>query len=273
MSIYKSLIAAILITAGLTSCQKMERPKLVIIPDDVAKLNGPLQRNLWFEDSGIDSIYYEKGVASNVAYEAGVQGKAYKGATNAMMVFGAGAKIGSMTSFTVAFWMNTQKHTGGAQSIFMLGRSSDFWGNMFALVEGNDNTADNSMLLKFNFAGNWVEFNNNNGLNRLPDMYGKWKHIAFRYDEKTSVFSLFVDGEKYAIPDAVANRMKDNKPLGALQFIDPSKFVIGAFQQHAGVSGNPDGWMLRYTGLLDQFKVFTVAITDAEIKALFTTKR
>ncbi len=212
-------------------------------------------------------------MASNVAYEAGVQGKAYKGATNAMMVFAAGAKVGSMTSFTVAFWMNTQKHTGGAQSIFMLGRSSDFWGNMFALVEGNDNATDNSMLLKFNFAGNWVEFNNNNGLNRLPDMYGKWKHIAFRYDEKTSVFSLFVDGEKYAIPDAVANRMKDNKPLGALQFIDPSKFVIGAFQQHAGVSGNPDSWMLRYTGLLDQFKVFTVAITDAEIKALFTTKR
>lgn len=274
MFIHKFLLTICIAAAGLASCQKMERPPLVIIPDDTAKLNGPLQRNLWFENSAIDSIYYEKGVPTNVTYVDGVHGKAYKGASNAMMVYGAGSKIGSMTSFTVAFWINTQKHTGGAQTVFVLGRSSDFWGNLFALIEGNGDAADNSMLLKFKFADNWVEFNNNNGVNRLPDMYGKWRHLAFRYDAATSVFSAFLDGDKIALPAGVANRVKNNQPLGPLEFKDPMKFVIGGFQQHAGVfSTTVDGWMQRYSGMLDQFKVYTVAISDADVKSLFTNKR
>src|SRR3546814_9893501 len=77
-----------------------------------------------------------------------------------------------MTSFTVAFWMNTEKHTGGGQSLFMMPNTSDFWGNLFVIIEGNDNPADPSMLFKSSFAVHWVEFNGNNGLNRLPDNLG-----------------------------------------------------------------------------------------------------
>src|SRR5690606_21226882 len=119
-------------------------------------------------------------------------------------------------SFTVSFWINTEKHDSGAQSVFMLPNTGDFWGNLFTTIEPNTSTNDNSMLLKFNFAGSWVEFNGNNGVDRLPDMYGKWRHLAFRYDENTSKFAAFLDGELISFPASITVRVRAGAPLGKL---------------------------------------------------------
>jgi hypothetical protein len=262
----------LLIAASFSACQKMERPEMVIIPDDTARLNGPLQLFLSFEDSPIDSIHDAKGNAKGISYVEGIKDKAYKGSTTGQIQFGNAGKLAEMTSFTVAFWMNTEKHTGGGQVMFMLPNTGDFWGNMFALIEGNDDPADNTMLFKFNFAGNWVEFSGNNGLNRLPDMYGKWHHVAFSYDENTSKFAGYLDGVKMDLPAAVTDRKKDDAPLGELAFKDASQFIIGGYQQHIGIQGDPQDWMLHYTGMLDQFRVYTTALTDGEVKSLFDNK-
>jgi len=272
------LFGGLLLSLGLgfgtlTSCQKMERPELIIIPDDTARLNGPLQRKFAFENSAIDSIQDTKGtIAGGVTFVDGVKGKAYKGAANGHIEYPSSGKLADMQSFTVAFWMNTEKHTGGAQSIFMMPNTNDFWGNLFAMVEGNDSPTDNSMLLKFHFAGNWVEFTGNNGLARLPDMYGKWHHLAFSYDAKTSQFSAYLDGQKLAVPDNIANRTKNGAPLGPLQFQNVSKFVIGGFQQHINIKAPADAWMLRYTGMLDQLRIYTKPLTDAQVNELFVKK-
>ena len=270
--IYKAIAGIFLLTligSSFVGCQKMDRPPMNIIPDDTARLNGPLQLFLAFEDSPLDSIHDVSGTAGGVSYVEGQRGKAYKGSSTGQILFGNAGKLSSMTSFTVAFWMNTEKHSGGAQSIFMLPRTSDFWGNLFAMIEGNDNEADNSMLLKFHFAGNWVEFTGNNGIERLPDMYGKWRHLAFSYDENTSKFAAYLDGQAIDLPAAATDRKKEEAPLGPLVFPDASQFVIGAFQQHIGVGNDPDAWMLHYTGMLDEFRVYTTALSATEINALF----
>lgn len=270
-SIYGGLFI-LLIVASFSACQKMERPAMNIIPDDTARLNGPLQMSLAFEDSPIDSIHDAKGNVKGISYVEGIKGKAYKGSTTGQIQYSNAGKLAEMTSFTVAFWMNTEKHSGGGQSVFMMPNTSDFWGNLFAIIEGNDNPDDNSMLFKFNFAGNWVEFSGNNGLDRLPDMYGKWHHLAFSYDENTSKFAAYLDGEKMNLPANISDRKKDDAPLGKLSFKDASQFVIGAYQQHIGIQGDPQDWMLHYTGMLDQFRVYTKALNDEEVKALFTNK-
>jgi Concanavalin A-like lectin/glucanases superfamily len=272
------LFLALLLSAGmgfgsLTSCQKFERPDLIIIPDDTARLNGPLQRFFAFENTVMDSIHDTKGTATGVTYVPGVSKMAYKGSANGHIEYPSAGKLADMQSFTVAFWMNTAKHTGGAQNIFMLPNTDDFWGNMFLLVEGNDSPTDNSMILKFNFAGNWIEFTGNNGLARLPDMYNKWRHLAFSYDAKTSKFSAYLDGVKLDLPASATDRKKDGAPLGPLAFKNVSKFVIGGFQQHIGIKAPADAWMLRYTGMLDQFRVYTKPLTDAEVNTLFVKKR
>ena len=98
-------------------------------------------------------------------------------------------------------WINTAKHDGGAQSVFMLPRTSDFWGNMFLLIEGN-NSASDSMLVKFHFAGQWIELTNEN---RLPNMYNDWKHIAFSYNASTSKVSVYLNGQKRTLPASITD--------------------------------------------------------------------
>jgi len=266
------LALSTLIGLSLPSCQKMERPELVIIPDDTAKLNGPLQRYFAFDDSAIDSIHDVKGTVTGGTFVDGINKKAYKGSTSGKIEYPSAGKLADMKAFTVAFWMNTEKHDGGAQCVFMLPNTEDFWGNMFLLIEGNSSATDNSMLMKFNFAGNWIEFTGNNGLNRIPDMYGKWKHVVFSYDDKTSKFAAYIDGVKLNLPATATDRKKGADPLGPLAFQNVSKFVIGGFQQHIGIKAPADGWMLNYTGMLDQFRVYTKALTDAEVAALFAAK-
>lgn len=276
------LFLALLLSAGmgfgsLTSCQKMERPELIIIPDDTARLNGPLQRYFAFENSAIDSIHDTKGtIAGGVTFVDGVRNKAYKGAENGHIEYASAGKLAEMESFTVAFWMNAVKHSDGAQVLFMMPNTGDFWGNMFVLVESNTSATDNTMQLKFHFAGNWIDFAGRDGgpgLQRLPDMYGKWHHVAFSYDANTSKFAAYLDGVKMNLPANVSDRTKDGAPLGPLQFQNVNKFVIGGFQQHVGIRPPADAWMKRYTGMLDQLRVYTKALTDAEVNALFVEKK
>lgn len=265
------LICGLLIGITFASCQKMDRPAMNIIPDDTARINGPLQLYLPFEDDLTDSAQYNKASeAGTFSFIEGPKGKAYKGTANSYLQYPLPQRLADAGSFTISFWMNTAKHTGGAQGIFVLPNTGDFWGNVFAIVEGNDSPTDNSMLLKFTFMGNWIEFNGNNGLSRLPDMYGKWKHLTFTYDGTTSVFAAYLDGVKLDLPQNVSNRTKNNTPLGALKFANPSRFVIGGFQQHIGISGARDSWMLSYTGALDQFRVFTRALSPQEVNNLYT---
>ena len=267
------LFGAMLFGLITGSCQKMERPEMNIIPDDTARINGPLQLYIPFEESLDDSAQYNKAVeAGSFSFIEGPHGKAYKGSTNSYIQYPLPQKLADAESFTISFWLNTSKHTGGAQGIFALPNTTDFWGNIFAIIEGNDSPTDNSMLLKFAFLGNWIEFNGNNGVARLPDMYGKWKHLAFSYDARTSRFSAYLDGEQINLPESITNRMKDGKPLGPLKLISPSRFVIGGFQQHIGVQGTPDSWMLTYNGGLDQFRVYTKALTTAEIKNVYSQR-
>jgi hypothetical protein len=52
-----------------------------------------------------------------------------------------------------------------------------------------------------------------------------------------------------------------------------SKF-IGGFQQRLGAPwGAPDGWMLNYTGLMDEFRIYNAALSDNEVVALYKLER
>lgn len=275
-----NIILLLLIAVIGFSCQNMVRPDFDYISDDDPSLNGPLQRLFAFEGTPIDSILGVRGTATGVSYIDGVRGKAYKGSKTGQIVYNTAGKLATMESFTFAFWMKAES-LPGAQAVFMLPNTGDFWGNAFMLIDGA--AKNDSMLVKFNFAGNWLEFNGNgtraNGLNRWPDAYGKWKHVAFTYDGATSKVAAYLDGNKLPLDASVTNRLKPKKdkndpdvPLGPLKFDNVSKFIIGGFQQHAGISGTPADWMLHYTGGLDQFRVYTRALSESEIKELFSKR-
>ena len=107
-------------------------------------------------------------------------------------------------------------------------------------------------------------------------MYGAWRHIAWSYDAATSKASWFINGQKKALPAGAEDRTADGtgKPLGPLNFKAATKFVIGGFQNHLGVPFNsPETWMLNYTGMLDEFRIYNKALSEVEVSAIQVLER
>ena len=160
----------------------------------------------------------------------------------------------------------------------MIPQTGGFWGNMFMLIEGNGSATDNSMLVKFHFGPDggpndqWVVYEN---ANRLPNMYGAWKHLVYTYDAASSKFEVYLDGNKLNMPASITDRKAGANPLGSnFSFKNVSKFIIGGYQQHLGAPWSaPDSWMKTYRGMLDQFRIYGKALSAAEVKALFDTKQ
>lgn len=221
------------------------------------------------------------GVASGTtSFVPGRKGQAYKGSPNGFISYSNPGPIAGLQSFTVAMWINTQKHDGGAQGVFTLAKQDgSFWGNFFLMIEGN-NSSSNQMFMKLHFEKNnapfkehWIEPANEF---RPDDMYGAWRHIAWTYDAATSKVGWYINGQPKELPPNAADRKADGTgtPLGALNFKDATKFVIGAFQNQLGAPFNsPESWMLPYTGMLDEFRIYNKALTAQEINAITVLER
>ncbi|HEX8357828.1 MAG TPA: LamG domain-containing protein [Segetibacter sp.] len=221
------------------------------------------------------------GVASGTtSYVPGRKGLAYQGSANGFIAYATPGPIATLASFTVSVWINTSKHDGGAQSIFNLAKQDgSFWGNFFMMIEGN-NTPENKMLMKLHFEKNTATFVEHwlepNGDFRANDMYDAWRQVVWTYDATTSKGGWFVNGEKKTLPPGMEDRKGDatGTPLGALNFKNATRFVIGGWQNNLGAPFNsPEPWMLNYTGKLDELRFYNKVLSAQEISALNTLER
>lgn len=236
-----------------------------------------------FEGNVSDS---KNGVTGGVAngatsFVAGLKGKAYKGSPTGFIAYSTPGPVATLTSFTISMWVNTSRHDGGAQGLFMLAKQDgSFWGNFFMMIEGQNPATAEDMFMKLHFEKNnavfvehWLE---PNGTFRAKDMYNAWRHIAWTYDAATSKVSWFINGQKKALPTGAEDRKADGSgtPLGALNFKAATKFVIGGFQGQLGAPFNsPEPWMLPYTGMLDEFRIYNKALSEVEISAIQVLER
>lgn len=222
------------------------------------------------------------GVASGTtSFATGVKGQAYQGSSTGFIGYSTPGPIATLTSFTVSLWINTSRHDGGAQGLFGLAKQDgSFWGNFFLMIEGQNPANAEDMFMKLHFEKNnavfvehWLE---PNGAFRAKDMYNAWRHIAWTYDAATSKVSWFINGQKKALPPGAEDRKADGSgtPLGDLNFKAATKFVIGGFMGHLGAPFNtPEPWMLNYTGMMDEFRVYNKALSEVEISAIQVLER
>ena len=223
--------------------------------------------------------------SGTTSFVPGLKGQAYQGSANGFIGYTSPGPVATLTSFTISLWINTAKHDGGAQGVFALTKEdgSSFWANFFMMIEGT-NAPENRMFMKFHFEKNtasfvehWVEPGKQAAIDYRPDdMYNGWRHIALAYDEATSKVSWYINGQKQELPPNVEDRKADGSgaPLGALNFKNPTKFIIGGMQNHLGAPYNaPEVWMLNYIGKLDEFRIFKKALTAQEISALQILER
>jgi hypothetical protein len=252
--------------------------------DDVAASN--LISKLSFDGNIADSKSgLTGGVGTNVTFDTGIKGQAYKGSASSFIAYNTVSNsVIDLKNITVSMWINTNPHTGGAQSLFMLPKTSDFWGNIFSMIEGTGpaetmlvkNHLQKDVTPSIPWSGQWLV---HDGANVLPGMFGTWKHLVWTYNASSSTYSMYVDGAKLELPEELSKRYTDNPDSGGVGYgtlanSDVSKFVIGGFQQHLGAPWNaPESWMLNYTGLMDEFRMYDIALNDNEVKALYLLEK
>lgn len=275
-----SLIAAAIVFMA-SSCQKMKRPELGNYPKDANAPGGPLKFYAAFDGSSsdplmnaVDSIRANFAASNPLSSITGISGKAVQGATtkDKAIKYPSANDFSKSTSITVAYWVKHSPQTDGEPEFHFSLPSSDYWHGsaMFLLVEkagpNNDNSTASQMACTFALKDHWVEFR---GVNRLPNVLdGNWHHLAFVYDETTSVVTAYVDG----VPKTYTGTA-NNIGLGPLNFTNVSNLVVAGWNKHVtGVSGPTDGWIHSFSGGMDQFRLYGKALTASEVLALYNSR-
>ena len=262
---------AIVFSLGIISCQKLDRPELVIIPDPPPPPYNPLKTFLAFENGIIDSGENKlAGAASNLTYAAGISGQGMQGAANGYLLVAApGDTLKNLGSYTVSFWMNSPPAVN-ATGIFAISNTKEFWGNLELFLEGYSVDATTAFLKVHMVNKNvtdkesWTEI-------KIPNVFGKWSHIGVSYDGTTSTIKIYSNGV------SVLTSVIKSGTYGPLAFADAGGMVVGAMQfmtvPSLTTSHGAEPWARNFTGILDQFRIYNKALSDAELMVLYTTKK
>jgi len=207
------------------------------------------------------------------SFVVGRRGNAFQGSTNGGFLefnLATANVFKDLTEFSYSAWIKTPAPTGGAASAFSVNGGDANMGNFNLVIESQSNA--DSLALKPYIRNSTSEWQG-------QDMYtfkkanttDKWIHVVSTYNKTTSVMSLYVNGSlvntgiKYAgpVPTVGAQPL-----LGALTFVDMTKFYIGAWGKLA-LGTATDSWMVYFPGMIDEIRVYNKALSDTEVKALY----
>jgi hypothetical protein len=274
------IVLAITGSFALSSCQKMERPELTeLILDPPPPPYSPLKSFWAFEGNVGDSGQFRSSATTkDVTFVEGVTGQAAQiGAGGYVLVPSINDSLKTPGSFTLAFWMKgTGPVQGGAQGLFAISNKNEFWGNFEVFLENWDNAADhNEAFLKihtFNTSASDAKGDLFNEL-KIPNALGKWTHIAITYNAANSQMSVYADGQPTT---GLYQKVLDGGKYGPMKFKDVNGMVIGTYQFQTSPSltnHGPEDWARSFNGALDQFRIYNVALSPAEVTALVTSKQ
>lgn len=261
-------LLVLVVLLALASCQKLSRPALGDYPKDANPPGGPLKFYAAFDGTtsdplmnAVDSIRANFASDNPLTSATGISGKAVQGnGTNAIKYPSANDFKGA-TSCTISMWLNNNVNSN-TELLFSL-VSKDYWHSSaaFLLLE---HATPTKCQLKFALQDHWVEYIDN--FNK-PLFDGNWHHLAFVYDETTSILKVYFDAQEVPTPGT-----SGNLGLGKLNLKSSTNLVIGGWNKHASIDGPTDAWISAFTGKMDQFRLYGKALTASEIQALYNSK-
>ena len=232
------------------------------------------QINIRFKDSisKYPSFFPDK----SIGVAEGVHGTAVQlSLGNALKYISANDFAATAKSFTLAMRLKSPGVPHVNTQFVMSLVDKDYWENsgMFVLFDhdqccnGIGSTAD-SANVSFVVKDSWYVFH---GKDRIPKLYDQqWHHLVFAYDHTTSKLTTYMDGH--------ALTGLSNDATGALTGplnLTPSSvsnLVIGGWNKHVAIDGPKDPWIDSFPGLIDQFRLYTKALSAADVLALYNTK-
>lgn len=265
----------------LASCQKMAKPALGDYPKDANAPGGPLAFYVAFDGTStnplmnaVDSIRASFAGDNPFTTIDGVNGKGVQGVNKKYVKYAKPNDWAQKaTSFTISFWYKgngqTKNNAGGngPEHIFSLPSSNGHWSGstLLCFLEGNNTAcAVKTMFADKTVSDTWMTWEGGGSIPGL--MNNTWKHIALVYNATNSTMTLYIDGVANPSTKTWGNH-------GGINF-DDSK--VSEIRIGGGPSGNFDGddWLAgSWKGGLDQFRLYTTALTAAEVQALFTARK
>lgn len=283
------VVAAVVIILFTSSCQKKFDPASYAPERPIggynssAEIAAPDLVAYWsFDGNVLDSVSGSAGTAVNTSFVDGIKGQALQGSDKGYVTATPSSAIQNLTSFTIAFWMNTSP-TAGAVGVFSLTNTQDFWGSIDIYFDngGNGDTAVFKVHLNnanVPWAGQFTDA-------RLVGAFNKWIHVTATYNAATSVFNIYENGQALGVNSA-ANPANTTGPVlhgddpattgtnyGPIKFVNATAMAFGTFQFQTNPSlttaATAQDWARNYTGLLDEFRIYDKALSAADINALY----
>lgn len=263
----------------LIGCQKLNRPGLGDYPKDTNPPGGPLKFYTAFDGTtenpqrnAVDSIRANFPTENPLAAIEGVSQNAIQGEAYKFIKYATANDFAATAgSFTVAFWQ--KRGLMKTEHIFSLPAPSSYhWsaGSMFLLEEGSIDGPVVKFFVKDATAEKWFEWTGSNTVTGLYD--GAWHHLAFVYDGGSSKMTLYKDGNPHAFVSEWAGH-------GAVK-LEPSKITglkIGAGPQDftpEQINDGADDWLKNsWTGAIDQFRLYSDALSPEEVNSLYSNKK
>jgi hypothetical protein len=218
--------------------------------------------NWAFDGSLIDSVSGQLGTSTGTSFGTGTKKQALQTGANGYVLFTPGASITGMSSYTISYWVNAPVNANGIAGTVNLSHNSNFWGNIDQFFE-NGGTAS---AAKFR-----VHVTNGNGKEHwiakdgIPNVFGKWTHLATSFDGATKTFKFYVNGAQSVTETDAA--------FGDLQFTNSGKLVFGTVHfmtiPSLTSSHGAEPWAGYLNGLMDEVRIFNKALTNDEVLALY----
>jgi hypothetical protein len=276
-TIIKNILAIACLSLAIVSCQDLDRPELGDYPIDENAPGGSLKFYVNFDRistnplmTAVDEIRANFPQNNNTTTTTGISGNAMQGAKYKYIKYAkANDFAATASSFSVAFWQ--KKGEFQTEHIFSLPAVGYHWSgaSMFLLMEGSVTEPIAKLFVKDAVGENWFEWVPWNAAGAVTGIYdGNWHHMAFVYDATTSKMTLFVDG--------VPRTSNTWGTHGAIS-LEPTKInslKLGAGPQEFSndeINSGASDWLKNsWTGGLDNFRLYSSALTATEVQELYT---
>jgi hypothetical protein len=215
-----------------------------------------------FDGVYTDAVSKTAGVNTGTTFANGLKGKAMQGNLKSYVLFNPTDAILKLQSFTVGYWVNSKSTTaqGGIIGLVTLSQKDAFWGNLEMFFEsgGTGNDGIFKTHIQNDSLDTWISKEG------IVNLYNSWNHIALSYDASTSVFKVYVNGSNVGTTTVAK--------FGKIKWKNPGQLVFGAdqFQTSPSLTTASKGetWASYLTGLLDEVRIYNVALKDSELDAL-----
>jgi hypothetical protein len=234
-----------------------------------------------FNGDGVDEIEGLSPVETeNITFIEGRRGQAYQGADNGYLLYDlpAAHSLRDLNAFSISMWFYGTPAIDGVPPVpgilQISGTSDPVWGNLCLTQDRMADAAD-SLNIKVVFHKEGALWANQFvGFSHPAFIENMWFHVIFAYDNATSKYMVYVNGDPLDLPVGITDRWAageevDPRPaLGDLVFNNATQLAIGGWvQKILGLAA--DEWMGYFTGRIDELRIYDKGLTEAEVTALF----